>query len=147
MDRIILVMGAVAIAGAVAAILSRRPDPPASNTHHVPHRLDRSEFSGEATPWLVAVFTSATCNTCAGVIEKARHLEATEVAVQEIEITEAKALHDRYGIDAVPTLVIADIDGLVQQAFLGPVTTADLWAAMAELRESDTAQPIDPGPD
>jgi hypothetical protein len=39
----------------------------------------------------------------------------------------------------VPTLVVADDDGVVQNAFLGPVTSAELWAAVASTR-SDSAQ-------
>jgi len=134
MDRLVLVVGAVLVAGLVAMILDRRTDPPASNTHNVPRLLDRADFAKPDVPWLVAVFTSATCNTCAGVLERARHLESEDVAVQELEVTSAKAIHDRYRIDAVPTLVIADMSGTVQQAFLGPVTAAELWSALAELR-------------
>ena len=134
MDRVVLVVGAVLVAGLVAAVLGRRSDPPASNTHNVPRLLDRSDFARPEASWLVAVFTSATCNTCAGVLERARHLESADVAVQELEVTATKAVHDRYLIDAVPTLVIADTKGAVQRAFLGPVTTAELWAALAQAR-------------
>jgi len=133
-DRLILVGGAVLIAGVVALVLGRRTDPPDSNTHNVPRLLDRADFTKPDVPWLVAVFTSATCNTCAGVLERARHLASEDVAVQELEVTSAKAIHERYLIDAVPTLVIADTSGTVQQAFLGPVTAAELWSALAELR-------------
>ena len=41
----------------------------------------------------------------------------------------------RYGIDAVPTVVIADAQGVAVAAFLGPMTATDLWAAVAEARE------------
>jgi hypothetical protein len=133
-DRLVLVIGAVLVAGLVVVVVGRRTDPPASNTHNVPRTLNRADFAKPDVPWLVAVFTSATCNTCAGVIERARHLESEDVAVQELEIASAKAIHDRYRIDAVPTLVIADTSGTVQQAFLGPVKTAELWSALAELR-------------
>ncbi len=129
-----LVVGAVLVAAVVATVLGRRTDPPASNTHNVPRLLDRLDFARPDAPWLVAVFTSATCNTCAGVLERASHLESADVAVQELEVAAAKAIHERYKIDAVPTLVIADAEGDVQQAFLGPVNTADLWAALAKAR-------------
>ncbi len=135
MDRVFLVLGAVAIASVVATVLGRRSDPPAGNTGHVPSMLDRRDFDRPDAAWLVAVFTSATCKSCADVLERARPLESPEVAVQEIEVSTAKRLHDRYRIDAVPTLTIVDADGVVKRGFLGPVTTAELWAAMAETRD------------
>jgi hypothetical protein len=137
MDRVLLVLGAVAVAGVVAAVLGRRTAPPAANTHHIPRQLDRSDFNGPTVPWLVAVFTSATCSTCAGVVERARLLASSEVAVQEVEVGADAALHERYRIDGVPTLVVADAAGEVVESFLGPVTSADLWAAVAAARDAE----------
>ena len=48
MDRVLLVLGAVAIAGVVAMLLGRKPGAPASNTHHVPNLLDRNDFTEPA---------------------------------------------------------------------------------------------------
>jgi hypothetical protein len=62
-------------------------------------------------------------------------LASNDVAVQRIDFTEDPALHKRYRIDAVPTLVIADAHGVVRNSFLGPVKAQDLWAAVAECRE------------
>ncbi len=137
MDRVVLVVGGLIIAGAVVAILGRRTDAPAANVHHIPGQLDRSDFDRPEVRWLVAVFTSATCKTCAGVWERARHLESPQVAVQQLELSREGTIHERYGIDAVPTLVIADETGEVKRAFLGPTTSTDLWAAMAEIRDPD----------
>ena len=141
MDRVLLVLGAVAIAGVVAIVLDRRPGAPASNTHHVPNLLDRRDFVRPEAEWLVAVFTSATCNSCAGVWERAELLTSDVVATQRIDYQDDQHLHDRYKIDGVPTLVIADADGTVKRAFLGPVTATDLWAAMAEEREPGSVPP------
>jgi hypothetical protein len=44
-------------------------------------------------------------------------------------------LHERYHIEAVPTLVIADREGVVRASFMGPMTATDLWAACAEARQ------------
>ena len=85
--------------------------------------------------WLLVVFTSATCDTCADVARKAKVSESAAVAVAEIEWGANRPLHERYGIDAVPTTVLADRDGVVRASFLGPVTATDLWAAVAEARE------------
>jgi hypothetical protein len=135
MDRVLLVLGGIAIAGAVAAVLGRRTAPPAANTSHIPLQLDRSDFASPTMPWLVAVFTSATCNSCAKVWERAQALRNEEVAVVEIEVGRDKAIHDRYKIDTVPTLVICDAEGAVQRAFLGPIAVVDLEEAITEVRE------------
>ncbi|MEM9201895.1 MAG: hypothetical protein AAGC53_09550 [Actinomycetota bacterium] len=141
MERLLLVLGAVLIAAVVAAVLGRKPGAPASNTHHVPNLLDRRDFIRPEAEWLVAVFTSATCTTCEGVWERADLLASDAVAAQRIDYQDDRALHERYRIDGVPTLVIADIDGTVKRAFLGPVTATDLWAAMAEEREPGSVPP------
>ncbi|GJM39008.1 MAG: hypothetical protein DHS20C19_23750 [Acidimicrobiales bacterium] len=141
MDRFLLVLGGVAIAGLVVALVGRRTAAPAANTHHIPSHLDRADFPRPDAAWLVAVFTSATCDTCAGVWDRARHLGSDHVAVVELEVGEAKNIHEKYKIDGVPTLVIADTAGAVQRAFLGPTTATDLWAAMADVREPGSVPP------
>lgn len=139
MDRLLLVLGGVGIAGIVAALLSRgRQAAPVSNTHTIPRQLNRNDFDGATRPWLVAVFTASTCDTCAGVMERARHLASSHVSVQELEYSSEAALHKRYGVDSVPMVLIADETGAVQRAFLGPTTATDLWASLAELREPGT---------
>lgn len=136
MDRLLPAIALVAVAVVVALVLSRRrPDAPTQTGWQVPTQLDRADFSGAAASWLVVVFTSATCHTCAGVLEKARQLACDAVAVREVEASAERELHERYGIEAVPTLVVADAQGVVRASYLGPVTATDLWAAVAELRE------------
>jgi hypothetical protein len=136
MDRLLLVLGAVTIAGAVGSLLGRRPGAPAANTHNVPVLLDRNDFDRPEAAWLVAVFTSSTCNTCAGVWERAEVLASDHVVVQRLDYQTEKRLHDRYNIDGVPTVAIADQDGTVVRGFLGPLTASDLWAALAEARDA-----------
>jgi hypothetical protein len=135
-ERFVIALVLVAIAVLVAVVMQRRrPDAPTQPTWTVPAQLDRNDFARPAAPWLVAVFTSATCNTCGGVFDKARVLESDVVAVDDVEIGARPDQHRRYGIDAVPTLVVADVDGVVRASFVGPVTATDLWAAVAEARE------------
>ncbi len=98
-------------------------------------QLDRNDFDRPQAPWLVAVFTSATCASCADVLSKAAVLAADDVAVVEVGYQERPDLHARYAIDAVPALVLAGADGVVRAGFLGPVTATDLWAAVAEARD------------
>ena len=104
-------------------------------------RAARNDFVRPEAPWLVAVFTSSMCDTCAGVWERAELLTSDQVATQRIDFQTDKALHERYNIDGVPTLVVADADGAVKRGFLGPVTATDLWAAVADEREPGSVSP------
>ena len=133
MERVVVALVLAAVAVAVAAVLQRhqRPDAPVRTGYAVPAQVDRDDFLRPDAPWLVAVFTSATCSTCQGVWDRAQSLESESVAVQELEHQAAQALHERYGIEAVPTTLVADAEGVVAASFLGPVTATDLWAAVA----------------
>jgi hypothetical protein len=136
MDRLLIALG-IAVAAALVAIVlrrRRRPDAPTRSMSLVPEQLDRTDFVTPTTPWLVAVFTSATCATCADVLAKAEVLASDDVAVEEVEFQTRPDLHQRYRIEAVPLLVIADGRGVVRGHFLGPVTATDLWAAVATAR-------------
>ena len=113
----------------------RKPDAPSQTTHTVPQQLNRDDFVSAEKPWLLAVFTSSTCDACQDVATKAKVLASKDVEVQIIEFQEMPNLHARYSIDAVPTTVIADHRGVVQYGVLGPVTATDLWAAMARCRD------------
>ena len=94
-----------------------------------------------AADWLVAAFTSATCNTCSEIIAKVEPLRSDAVAVDVVDYPDRKETHTRYFIEAVPTLVVADRDGVVRASFVGPVTATDLWAAIAEVREPGSTPP------
>lgn len=134
-ERLVVVVLVVLGAMALAVVLQRRrPDPPTQARWSVPSQIDRSDFPHPDTPWLVAVFTSTTCDACAGTMAKSEVLACDEVAVAEVELGGNPALHRRYDIDAVPTMVIADRSGVVRASFVGPPPASDLWAAMAELR-------------
>lgn len=116
-------------------IRRRKPDAPSQTSHTVPQQLSRDDFLSAEKPWLLAVFTSSTCDACQDVATKAKVLASKDVAVQIIEFQEMSDLHVRYSIDAVPTTVIADHLGVVQYGVLGPVSATDLWAAMARCRD------------
>jgi len=124
----------------IAAILSfivrrRKPDAPSQTSHVVPQQLSRKDFEHSQKPWLLAVFTSSTCDACQDVATKAKVLASKDVAVQIIDYLDRRDLHARYSIDAVPTTVIADHLGVVRFGVLGPITATDLWAAMARCRD------------
>lgn len=130
-----LVLAAVAV-GVAALLQRRRADAPTQPpSWAAPAQLDRADFDRPDAAWLVCVFSSATCDTCSDVVAKAEVLSSPDVAVQEAEARRDAGLHDRYGIEAVPIVAIADADGVVRQSFVGPVSSTHLWAALAELRE------------
>jgi Thioredoxin len=137
MERLLVAVAIVAVVALVAAIARRRraPDAPTQRRFGAPTQLDRADFVRPEAPWLVAVFTSATCGVCQSVLSKAQVLASDDVAVQDVEYGAARALHERYSIEAVPTLVVADAEGVAIATFLGPMTATDLWAAVAEARE------------
>lgn len=137
MSDLSAVTAAVLVALAVAWVLRRRRTAaaPTQAGWQVPSQLDRGDFPRADAAWVVVAFTSSTCATCADVTTKVAVLESSEVAVVRVDYSDAAELHRRYGIDAVPCVVIADSDGVVRQSFLGPVKAQDLWAAVAECRE------------
>ena len=136
MSRVLIAVALVAVALVIAYVLEkRRPAPPTQPTWAVPSQLDRADFERPEAQWLVVVFTSATCSTCAGVLAKARPLENDDVAVQEVEAVERRDLHQRYAIDAVPTLVVADAEGVVRGSLVGPASAEEIWAAVSSVRD------------
>ena len=141
MNRLVAVILVFAVAALIAWLLQRRrSEPPTQPTlYPVPTQLDRADFVRPDAPWLVALFTSETCDSCARVKDKACVLEAPDVAYQEISYQRDKALHKRYSVEAVPLLVIADAEGVVTNAFVGEVTAIDLWGAVATARDPSSA--------
>ncbi|MGH9270729.1 MAG: thioredoxin family protein [Ilumatobacteraceae bacterium] len=135
MTRILIAAAIVLAAVALAVVVRRRrPDPPTQGVGVVPLQVDRHDFPRPEAPWLVAVFTSATCHTCADVVAKTAVLASDDVVTTAVEYGAERDLHRRYRIDAVPTLVLADADGVVRGSALGPVTAQDLWAMVADAR-------------
>jgi hypothetical protein len=135
-DRLLV---ALAIAVAVAAIAlvarRRRPDAPTGPAGRIPAQLDRGDFDRPEAPWLVVAFTSATCDACRDVVGKLAALPSDEVAVAIVEYPERRSLHERYAIEAVPLVLVADRRGVVHAHFLGPATATDLWNAVARVRD------------
>jgi hypothetical protein len=136
MVRLLTVAVAIIVALIVAWFLQRRRnDAPTQGGFELPVQLDRSDFASPDAPWLVVVFTSATCGTCNDVATKAEVLSSHDVSVVRVDYTTDPQMHARYKIEAVPALVVADAAGVVRAGFLGPVKAQDLWAAVAECRE------------
>lgn len=133
---IVVALGAVAVA--VAALLRRRgvDDPDRGPSWSAPVQIDRADFIRPEAPWLVVVFSSTTCLACESAWKKATLVNSREVAVVRADAVADRELHRRYGIDAVPLVVVADADGVVQRSFVGEPPEDDLKQALAELRSA-----------
>lgn len=137
LERLLPALLIAAVVVVAVIVVQRRSAPPTrpQGAHRIPTDIDRRDFPRPEAPWLVAVFSSRTCETCAGVLARVAPLDSDQVAVCDVEVSEAPELHARYGIDSVPITVIVDVDGVVVDSFAGPVSSTHLWAAVAEARE------------
>jgi len=136
-QQLVVAVVLAAAAVVVAAVLRRRQRPaaPTQPRYRAPEQLDRSDFTRPDAPFLVAVFTSATCQSCAAMADKAAVLASPQVAVEVLEVSDRPELHEKYAVDAVPMVVVADGRGVVGASFIGPASATDLWAAVAEVRQ------------
>ena len=136
MPRVVVVLVLVLVAVALAEVIRRRTAAPAPvRTGAIaPGQLDRGDFARPAASWLVVLFSSETCLSCEGAWEKVELLESDAVAVERVSFQADRERHERYGVDAVPLVLVADAEGVVRSTFVGPPSAADLWASLAELR-------------
>ena len=134
--RVVIAVAILAVAGAIAWWLEHRRSvaPPSQGRAVAPQQLDRNDFPRPDASWLVVLFTSRHCDSCAGLVDKALPLVSDDVAVVEVEYTLEPELHARYQIGAAPITVLVDRDGVTRKAFVGAFTATDLWNALAELR-------------
>jgi hypothetical protein len=138
----VLVLVAVLVAWRLRA--QAEPDPVRASGE-VPRQIHRADFPRSDAPWLVVLFSSATCESCAVMAAKVSVLDSVDVATCEVEFAGARAMHERYAIDSVPLVVVADSEGVTRAAFLGPTSATDLWAAVAELRRPGSTPEPDLG--
>lgn len=120
-------------------IRGRQPQAPPRPATLVPHQLDRADFPRVDAPWLVAYFSSVSCGACLGLAPKVQVLDSAQVVTHESSFENDRALHERYEIQALPMILVADGEGVVHRAFLGATTATDLWAAVAEVRSPGTS--------
>lgn len=132
--RLLVAAAVMLVAIAVATVVRRRRavDPPTQPRRDLPVQIDRADFAGEG--WVLVVFTSDTCSTCADVVRKAEAARSDLLSVDVASFQARRDLHERYAIDSVPAVLVADARGVVHRTFIGPVTATDLWAAVADAR-------------
>jgi hypothetical protein len=144
--RLVVAAALIVLACVVAWQLNRRrPAPPTRGAYPMPRQLDRADFARPDAPWLVVLFSSATCDSCARMVPKVAALDSDAVATCEIEYGAHPDLHARYEISGVPMVLVADDEGVVRQGFVGPTSATDLWAAVAEAREPGASPEPDLG--
>ena len=91
--------------------------------------LDLSGLEGVADYFLI----------CSGSSEPQVKAIAEAEAEGEFVIaaTLARWAHERYDISGVPMLLVADHEGVVRRAFVGPQSATDIWAAVASARDPE----------
>ena len=129
---LILVIGVTAFG--VSSLANRRmPDSPSVPKSILPYQLDRSDFNNPSIDWIFALFTSDTCDACALVLSEVSKISLPNVVVQNINYSMNKSLHVRYEIDAVPILLLADQQGIVQWSFAGVPPSIAISEALVNL--------------
>jgi len=130
-ERLIVLVILSLVAVAIALLMQRRrPDPPSAPSYRSPSQLDRNDFDRPDAPALVVVFASEACDTCPGVWSAVDQLPPERIATQQVTVQADPGLHQRYRIDGVPTTVIANHEGVVVDAFFGPVQLDDIVEAL-----------------
>ena len=136
--RVLLASALVLLAVGIAVVFERRRRSTASpirDPYPIPRQLFRADFPRADAPWLVALFSSSTCDGCEAMRSKVLTLDSPEVAAVDVSFQADRALHERYEISGVPMVLVADADGVVQRAFIGAVSATDLWAGVAGARD------------
>jgi hypothetical protein len=138
MLRLAVAAAIVALAAGIAWWLRRRrPAAPPRDAHPLPRQLDRRDFPAPHAPWLVAYFSSTTCDSCRGLGERVAALASAAVAVAEVEFKAQRALHSRYRISAIPMILVADHEGVVRHGFVGAPPTDELTTVVRSLVKPD----------
>ena len=129
---LILVIGLTAFT--ISSLANRRmPDSPSVPKSIIPYQLDRSDFNDPSIEWIFVLFTSDTCDACDLVMNEVSKISLPNVVVQNINYAANKSLHVRYEIDAVPILLIADQQGIVQWSFAGVPPSIAISEALVNL--------------
>jgi protein-disulfide isomerase len=148
MTTLLIAVPLVVVAILAALVIRRRqPEPPTQRKWSVPGQLDRADFDRPEAEWLVVVFTSKTCESCESALAKVAPLASADVVVQDVSYQTNQKLQERYGIDAAPTIVVADREGVVKASFIGAPSTAELWTAVADVRAGGTGPMANQDPD
>jgi thioredoxin-related protein len=100
----------------------------------MPYQLDRGDFDDPNGEWIFALFTSNTCDACELVISQVSKISLPNLVIQIIDFADNKALHQKYEIHSVPSLILADHQGVVQWSFAGVPPDIALSEALTNLK-------------
>tara|TARA_Y100001960_G_C14481441_1_gene732010 strand:+ start:255 stop:653 length:399 start_codon:yes stop_codon:yes gene_type:complete len=124
----VLLLGA--FAASVAYFVNRRgADSPSVPKNSLPIQIDRRDFDQPETSQLLVLFSSETCDSCDKSRELIKSISIDSVCIQEVEFPKHRNIHERYGIDSVPIILVADTDGVVIWSYAG-IPPDDLFADM-----------------
>lgn len=130
-----MALAVILLAVVVARLLERRrPAPPTRDAYPVPAQLDRLDFPRPDAPWLFVLFSSRACDSCGPMAIRVRALESEAVATVDVEAKADRDLHQRYRVEGVPMVVLADADGVVRAGFVGSVEPEELEDALAKVQ-------------
>ncbi len=151
-SRIIVAAALIAVATVIAWRLDRRPGHaaavpiPVRDRAHVPAQLDRDDFPHPEAAWLLVLFSSPACGGCAEMSTKVAVLETEDVAVCEVDYATRRELQEKYLVDAVPLVLVADSEGVVRAHTFGNVPASDVRATVSRARAAG-AERHSPSPD
>ena len=95
----------------------RRPDGPSVPRSVLPHQLDRADFLDPNCEWALLLFTSDSCEACEIASSQVSKVSQSNLMVQSIEFPEMEVLHKKYAIHSVPSLLLADREGVVPVSY------------------------------
>lgn len=143
--RLVIAVALIALAWVVGRRLDKRVGRsaplPVRDRAQVPTQLDRDDFPRPEAEWLLVLFSSAECGGCAEMSKKVALVECDEVAVADVDYATQRELQEKYSVDAVPMMVVADAEGAVRAHALGNVPSGDVWAAVARARDGGSRRP------
>lgn len=136
--RLVIALVLIAVAWFIGRRLDRRAERAApvsgQDSAHVPEHLDRNDFPRPEAECLLVLFSSATCGGCAEMSEKVAGLDSAAVAAYEVDYETQRELQEKYSIDIVPMVLVADADGVVRAHTLGNVPENEVRAAVFRAR-------------
>mgnify|MGYP001170249808 FL=1 len=115
---LVLTLGGVAV-GISFIANKRKPDTPTVPKFVLPFQLDRNDFENVESDWLLVLFSSDTCDSCNFVHDQISNLTLPSLQVQNVEFPSDNLLHKKYSVSSVPSLLLANQNGVVEWSFAG----------------------------
>jgi len=135
-ERLLVLVAVSLLACTAASIVQRRNYRHSVRTGSpVPVQIHRGDFPHPEIDWLIAIFTSESCDACTAVLRSAQSIDSAAVHVAKIDSTKNEKIYKLYDIDAVPLLLLANKNGVVLYYHRGPIPTDQLYKDIEEATE------------